>query len=103
MLSKYVEKIKNTYNEQGYFDQLGKLDDKDLFIRMYMFYQYFNADDTKLDEIEETIIKNQYIDAMYESELEEDHFDFIKVLNNINQVTLGTINDTLKITDDYFV
>lgn len=104
MLDKYFNKLQNTYNELGFFNNKTVLNNRDILLRTYLYYQYYNADDTKLDDVEDIIVNNLYIEALYQSELEEDHIDFLKVVQcKDKNLNIDLIKDEVENIDKYLI
>ncbi|MBN3489930.1 AIPR family protein [Acholeplasma equirhinis] len=75
MFSKYYEELVDLYFENDYTVISYHSPLKDLLPRLFLYYQIFNADQVKIDELEEIMIHNAYIQAILPSEIDEQTFD----------------------------
>lgn len=82
MLSELISGFLFAYNENNGFLINEKSTIKDILPRLYLFYQHFNGDETMADEIEKCIVDSNYLQAIVPSELEEETFDLIHVIDN---------------------
>lgn len=64
-------------------------------VRLYLFYNLFSADEMKVEELEETIIKTPISDAIYVADLEENIVQIIKGFNSIEYGQEPSINELL--------
>ncbi|WP_026400243.1 AIPR family protein [Acholeplasma equifetale] len=80
MISKYYNELVEKYHTYGMVYISTKSDVKELLNRVFLYYNHFNADDTKLDEIEEAQVDNAIIQAVIRSEFDDSSFDFISVI-----------------------
>lgn len=94
MLSKYFEEIARVYSINSFSYIIDITTAKGLFARMFLYYQSFNGDETKIDDIEQTIINSDLFQAVLESEYDDEAFDLIAVLDST-----GNIENTLQEID----
>jgi hypothetical protein len=106
MFDKYFRELVDLYfeNDQNVISYNSEL--KDLLPRLFLYYQMFNADPVKIDELEENMIRNKYIQAILPSVIDEQTFDLygtiskdeleptriLTMLDQIDQLIVAVIN-----------
>ena len=75
----------------------------ELLPRLYIYYNNFNADETYVEQVEETIVKDGLFDAIAASELDEDSFEIIHTIREPYELSIEKLNDLLVLLDQQLV
>ena len=67
----------------------------ELLPRLYVLYNNFNADETYVEQVEETIVEDDFFDAIMSSELDEDSFEILHTLRDTYGMDIDSLNDLL--------
>jgi hypothetical protein len=106
MFDKYYGELVELYFENDHTIISKNSDLEELLPRLFLHYQVYNADPVAIDELEENIIKNSYIQAIMPSLVDEQSFDIygtvkkeeldptkiISRLDKIDQLIVNAIN-----------
>ncbi|MDY0278580.1 MAG: AIPR family protein [Acholeplasma sp.] len=106
MFEKYYSDLVKLYIENDQLEISIHSDLEDLLPRLFLFYQIFNADPVAIDELEESIIKNSYVQAILPNLIDDQSFDFygtvskedleptkiISRLDKIDNLIVGALN-----------
>lgn len=84
MLNLHYEKMIQIYKNHETYSIFEGSPIHDLLNRVFLFYQHFNGDELKLDEIEETQIKTTLVQAVLRSEQDDDTYEIISVFDSEN-------------------
>lgn len=103
MLTKYKNKLIKIYEELDLSEKSLTQIQKDWITRLYLYYQYFNADETKIEELEELMIDNKFIRSYFISELEENRVDLISKISLPKGEEVNIIASQMKDTDNFII
>lgn len=96
----YYNKLVQMYHDANNI-QINYYSESEEFLpRLYLLYNYFNGDETYLDEIEEQILKNEYFKTLIASEYDEDTFEFTQIID-LKEIDEIDVVERLKDTDEY--
>ncbi len=101
MLEKAIERLNQIYKENNL---ILKTDDKSTIVKIYMFYEYYNADETRIDNLLDNIYEYEYLDGIGEEEESEiGNIDIIKVLDIlIEDFILDNIRNYIQNIDHFY-
>jgi hypothetical protein len=96
----YYNKLVQMYHDSNNL-QINYYSEAEEFLpRLYLLYNYFNGDETYLDEIEEQILKNENFKTLIASEYDEDTFEFTQILD-LSVIDEIEIVEKLNDADEY--
>jgi hypothetical protein len=75
----------------------------ELLPRLYVLYNNFNADETYVEQVEETIINDDLFDAIMSSELDEDSFEIIHAIRDTDSISDSFILELIDVLDRHLV
>lgn len=106
MFKNYYRELVELYFENDHPVISNNSDIEEILPRLFLYYQMYNADPVAIDELEENIIKNRYIQAILPSIIDDQAFDLygairkedldpekiISRLDTIDQLIVNAIN-----------
>lgn len=93
-MKSYYDKLVLMYKDLGILSIDEDSKNFELLPRLYVFYNYYNADETYVEQIEETMVEDDLFDAVMSSELDEDSFEIIHTIRepyHLNEENLQSI------------
>jgi len=99
----YYQKLLDIYNIQGVTKINKNSKDQAIFLRLFIFYEHFNADDTLLDELEETIFDFSNFSSIIESKSQVNAFDLINVFDQYKCIMSSQFDEYLLEIDSFFL
>ena len=103
MESTYSNKLLDIYSSQGNQSISNRSTKEEILLRLYLFYEYYNADETAIDDLEESITDFTYFGSIQESKTDIDEFDLIHVFNQYSYVFSKSFDVFLTEIDTYFI
>lgn len=99
----YYEKLIRMYQDL-YISSLDENSNHiDILPRLYVFYNNFNADETYVEQVEETILSDDFFDAIMASELDEDSFEILHVIREKNKINSDYLIELMDKLDQHLV
>jgi len=94
----YYDKLISLYKNQFIHTIDEDSSSIDILPRLYIYYNYYNADETYLDDIEQSIVNSHMFNAVLASELDDDTFEILHTIlepHNLNDENINVLLDDL--------
>ena len=102
-MKSYYEKLIRMYKDLFIHSINDDSKNYELLPRLYVFYNYFNADETYVEQVEETILDNEFFDAMMSSELDEDSFEILHTIRDPYELNNEYLYSLLRDLDQHLI
>jgi hypothetical protein len=102
-MKNYYDKIMWLYNDLHFQILNEKSSHVEYLPRLYVFYNNFNADETYIEQVEESLIRDDYFDAVMASELDEDSFEILHAIRKNENISIEHLFEILERMDQHLV
>ena len=104
MFSNEILKLMKLYEKNSNNEVAHIKDIDDGLVRLFLYYQYYNANEMYLDDLENDILVHEFAKAIKESDSDDDTIDIINYVKFDDNIIFGGIDELLlKKIDDFFV
>lgn len=100
----FYERLIRMYNDiEGIYSIDDDSSPEEILPRLFILYNNFNADETYVEQVEESIIYGHLFDAIAESEQDEDLYEIVHAYKNPEDLTVENLESLLSDLDNQLV
>lgn len=104
MFSNEIQQLIKLYEKNSIKEVAHIKDNDDKLVRLFLYYQYYNANEMYLDDLENNVLDHDFVKTIIESDSDDDTIDIINYVNLDDNIMFGGIEELLlKKVDDFFV